>query len=148
MTKNCHSQKNLLIFIKYFLQTKSSLNHHVTIDKKRKKKGPTPFVQPPHPTPPTNNFMEFFSNPTFLPWESTKLFPPTPPKKQTFGLIPIPNEIHLFQSFKKELLWKGVEFIHPPLLTKKKPPFGKEFFSLTPCPLFLKLHLQLVILSV
>jgi len=48
-----------------------------------------------------------------------------PPKKQTFGLVPIPKVIHLSQSFKKTLLWKGVELPHPPLLTKKNP-FGKK----------------------
>ncbi len=70
-----------------------------------------------------------------------------PPKKQTFGLVPIPNKIHLSQSLKKQFLSKGVELIHPPFLTQKNP-FEKEKKFLIPRPLFLKLHLQLVILSI
>jgi hypothetical protein len=34
---------------------------------------------------------------------------------------PHPKKIHLSQSLKKTLLWKGVELPHPPLLTQKKP---------------------------
>jgi hypothetical protein len=46
-----------------------------------------------------------------------------PPKKQTFGLVPLPKKIHLSQSFKKKLFWKGVEFLVLP--SPKKNPFGK-----------------------
>jgi hypothetical protein len=49
-----------------------------------------------------------------------------PPKKQTFALVPIPKESHLSQSFKKYLLWKGVELPHPPPPHRKKNPFEKE----------------------
>jgi len=56
-----------------------------------------------------------------LPWRTTKLLLPMPPNKQPFGLIPIPKKIHLSQSLKKHLLWKGVELSHPPLFTQKKP---------------------------
>jgi hypothetical protein len=69
-----------------------------------------------------------------------------PLKKQTFVLVPIPKKIHLFQSVIKNLLWKGVELPHPS--SPKKNPFEKDFKKKTPCPLFLKLHLQLVILSI
>jgi len=30
-----------------------------------------------------------------------------PPKKQTLGLVPIPNKIHFSQSLKKKLLERG-----------------------------------------
>jgi hypothetical protein len=39
------------------------------------------------------------------------------PKKQTFALVPIPKKIHLFQSFKKNLI------LHS---SPQKDPFGKE----------------------
>jgi hypothetical protein len=68
-----------------------------------------------------------------------------PPKEQTLGLVPIPNIIHFSQSLKKKLFWKGVELIHPHFLTQKNP-FEKEKENSN--PLFLKLHLQLVILSI
>jgi hypothetical protein len=45
-------KKKILIFIKYFLEKKSSLSHHIT------KKNPTPFLQPSHPTPPKNNSLK------------------------------------------------------------------------------------------
>jgi len=44
-----------------------------------------------------------------------------PPKKQPFGLVSIPKTIHPSQSLENNLLWKGVELPHPPLLTQEKP---------------------------
>jgi hypothetical protein len=35
-----------------FFETKSSLSHHITKEKRIKQKIPIPFLQPPHPTPP------------------------------------------------------------------------------------------------
>jgi len=70
-----------------------------------------------------------------------------PPKKQTFGLLPLRKKIHLSQSFKKNLFWKGMEFPVLPSLPKKNP-FGKIKIKKTPHPLFLKPHLQVVILSI
>jgi hypothetical protein len=61
---------------------------------------------------------------------------------------PHPKKIHLSQSLKKTLLWKGVELPHPPLLTPKKPFCKRFFLKKTPHPHFVKLHLQLVILSI
>jgi len=57
-----------------------------------------------------------------------------PPKKQTFGLIPIPNKIHLSQSLKKIPLERGG--IDPS--SQKKTPFGKDFFFPNPSSPFLK----------
>jgi hypothetical protein len=49
-----HSPKKTLIFIKYFLEKKSSLNHHITKEIKTKKKHThlLPPNTPPHTTPP------------------------------------------------------------------------------------------------
>jgi hypothetical protein len=70
-----------------------------------------------------------------------------PPKKQTLGLIPIPNKIHFSQSLKKNSFGKGWNYPSS-LPHKKKTTNGEEKKFLMPCPLFLKLHLQLVILSI
>jgi hypothetical protein len=110
-----------LIFIKYFLEKKISLSHHTTKEKKTKEKYPFAFSKHPIPHHQKNNSLNYFLNPTFLPSKTTKPIFPMPPKKQTFGLIPIPKKIHLSQSLKKNLLWKGVELSHPPFLTQKQP---------------------------
>jgi hypothetical protein len=70
-----------------------------------------------------------------------------PPKKQTLGLVPIQNKIHFSQSLKKTPLERGGIYPSSPL-HQKQYPFGKEKKFLTPCPIFLKLHLQLKILSI
>jgi len=53
-----------------------------------------------------------------------------PPKKQTFEVVPIPKKIIFLNPFKKpleeNLLGKGWNYPHPPLLNKKKTPFEKE----------------------
>jgi hypothetical protein len=63
-----------------------------------------------------------------------------PPKKQPFGLVPIPKNIHLSQSLKKNLLEKGVELPHSPF-TQKKTLLKNKNKILALGPLFLKLHL-------
>jgi hypothetical protein len=93
-----------------------------------------------------------------IPWKIKEISPsylqnqlnfslPCHPRNKPFGLVPISNKIHFSQSIKKKLLWRGVELTYPRLFTQKKP-FWKRFFKKNPCPLFLKLHLQLVILSI
>jgi hypothetical protein len=63
-----------------------------------------------------------------IPWKIKK-FPPsylennqTSPshatQETTLSVSPHPKKIHLSQSLKKNLLWKGVELPHPPLLTQ------------------------------
>jgi hypothetical protein len=83
--------------------------------------------------------LNYFLNPTFLLWEITKLLPPMPPKKQTFGFVPIQKNIYLSQSLKKTSFEKGWNY---PILpsSPKKYPFEKEKKTfLTPHPpLFLK----------
>jgi hypothetical protein len=71
-----------------------------------------------------------------------------PLKKQTFVLIPIPKKNPLFQSLKKKppLERGGITPSSP--LHPKKNRFEKDLKKKTPFPLFLKLHLQLVILSI
>jgi hypothetical protein len=71
-----------------------------------------------------------------------------PPKKQPFGLVPIPKKIHLSQSLKEKppLERGGITPILPS--SQKKNPFEKEKEILTFRALFLKLHLQLVIFSI
>jgi hypothetical protein len=68
-------------------------------------------------------------------------------QETTFWVSPIPKTIHLSQSFKKKSFGKGWNY---PILpsSPKKIPFEKEKEILTLDPLFLKLHLQLVILSI
>jgi hypothetical protein len=101
--------------------------HYITISPKKKKKNqkkqiPIHFFQTPHPTPPKELFVgKLKKDPIFLFQKTTKLFLPMPPKNQPFGLIPIPKKIHLSQSLKRNLIWKGVELPHPPFLTQKKP---------------------------
>jgi hypothetical protein len=48
-----------------------------------------------------------------------------PPKKQTLGLVPIPNKIHFSQSLKKNSFGKGWNLSILPY-SPKKSPFGKE----------------------
>jgi hypothetical protein len=85
-------KKRNLIFIKYFLEKKSSLNHHITKEKKKKKKKyiSTLFLKPSYPTPPKN-----------IPWKIKEIPPsyidkelklPMPPKKQTFEISPHPKK--------------------------------------------------------
>jgi hypothetical protein len=50
-------KKMILICIKYFVENKSSLSHHIMKEKK-KKRTPTPFLQPPHPIPPKTDSLE------------------------------------------------------------------------------------------
>jgi hypothetical protein len=60
-----------------------------------------------------------------VPLETTKLLLPMPPKKQTFGSIPIPKKLYLFQSFKKiPPLERGG--ITPSSLHLNKNPFQKK----------------------
>jgi hypothetical protein len=127
---------------------KKSLNHHII-------KGiiiiiihPPPFRNHPIQHHQKNNFLKFLKNPIFLHWETTKLLPPMPPKKQTFGLVTIRKKITFLNPLRKTSFWKGVELPHLPLLTQKKPFWKRKRKLLTPCPLFLKLHLQLVILLI
>ncbi len=72
---------------------------------------------------------------TFLLWETTKLFLPISPKKQTFGLVPIPKKIHLSQSLKKK---PPLNLPHPPLLTQKKPFWKKRIKTPNPSSHFFK----------
>jgi hypothetical protein len=52
-------KKRLLTFIKYFLEKKSSLSHHVTKDKKREKKiVPPPLSNDPIPHHQKNNSLK------------------------------------------------------------------------------------------
>jgi hypothetical protein len=70
-----------LIFIKYFLEKKYSLSHHITKEKKTKKKYPCAFSKHPIPHHQKNNSLEKKFNPTFLPSKTTKLLPLMPPNK-------------------------------------------------------------------
>ncbi len=129
-------------FYKIFSWEKNFIKSLYHKRKKDKKKTPFAFSKHPIPHHQKNNSLEFFRNPTFLPSKTTKLLPPMPPKKQPFGLVPIPKKFHLSQSLKKNLLWKGVELHHSPLLTQKKPLWKRKTF-VTPRPLFWKLHFNL-----
>jgi hypothetical protein len=70
-----------------------------------------------------------------------------PPKKQPFELVPIPKEFTYPNPLKKSSFGKGWNY--PILLfSPKKNPFEKEKEILILHPLFLKLHLKLVIISI
>jgi hypothetical protein len=75
--------------------------------KKINKKYPPSFSKYPIPHHQKNKFLGKLKSPTFLPWKTTKLLPPMPPNKQTFGLVPIPLKNHLSQSLKKTSFGKG-----------------------------------------
>jgi hypothetical protein len=108
-------KKRILIFIKYFLEKKSSLSHHIT-----KENIPTPFFQLPHPTPPKKLFLRIFFK-SYLPTlKNNQTFPSHATQETTPWVSPHRKKNYLSQSHIKELLWKGVELSHPPL-TKKKP---------------------------
>ncbi len=133
-------QKKILLFIKYFLEKKIFIKspYHKK-EKKRKEKNPSVFSKHSITHHQKNNALNFLKNTTFLPWITTKLLPPMPPKKQPFGLIPIRQNIHLPQSLKKNLLWKrsGITPSSPP---HPKKPFWKVIFF-NPSSPFLKASL-------
>jgi hypothetical protein len=60
-----HAQEKTLVFIKKFLEKKSSLNHLILEKKKETKKNiPTPCLQQPHPPTPKKQFFENKKNPS------------------------------------------------------------------------------------
>ncbi len=109
---------------------------------KRKKKGiPPAFSNHPHPTPPKESFFgkKFKSHLHAL--KNNQISPSHATQETTLWVNPHPKKIHLPQSIKKNLLWKGVEL--PILLSSpKKTLLKKEKIKiLIPHSLFLKLHL-------
>ncbi len=127
MLKILHSQKKDINFYKIFSWEKifiKSPYHKRKIDKK--KQYPPPFSNHPIPHHQKTNSLEFFLNPTFLLWETTKLLLPMPPKKQTFGLDPIPKKIHLSQSLKKNPPFERGGITPSSPFHPKKNPFGKK----------------------
>jgi hypothetical protein len=128
--------------IKYFLKKKSSLNHHITKQKRPKKENPTPFLQQPHPTPPKLKI-------SHLPnLKNNQTSPSHATQETNLWVSPNPKRIQLFQSLKKNFFWKGVELPHPPLLTQKNTFLKNKIKFLIPHPVSLKLHLKFVILSI
>jgi hypothetical protein len=122
-----HSPKKILIFIKYFLEKKSSLSHHITKEKKTKKKHTHPL--PPHTLPHITK--------RIIPWKikkshlhaskkKTKPLLLMPPKKQPFGLVPIPKKFSYPNPLKETPFERGgitsSSPLHPkkPLLKKRK----------------------------
>jgi len=94
--------------------------------------------------------LKVFLNHTFLPCKTTKLLLPVPPKKQAFGLVPIQKQITYPNPVqnKPPLVRGGIIPSSPPTSPKQNSFEEKKKKTLTPCPFFLKLHLQFVILSI
>jgi hypothetical protein len=83
---------------------------------------------------------------TLLPWETTKLLLLMPPKKKPLEIVPIPKTKWPLPIPPKKTPVK-LGGITPSSLPHPKKTFLKKRFK-TRRPLFLKLHLQLIILSI
>ncbi len=94
--------------------------------KETKKNIPTTCLQPPHPSPSKQKFLENKKKPIFLPWETIKLSPPMPLKKQPLGLVPRPTKNNSFV--------KGWNYPVLPSSPKKKTLLEKKriFFPFHP----------------
>ncbi len=132
-------QKKILIFIKYFLEKKSSLSHHITKEKRTKGKK-THSLPPNTPSHTTKRIIPWKfikthllalknnqTSPSYATQETTLRVNPHPKKDSP---IPIP--------WKKPPLERGG--INPSSPSSpKKNPFEKEKIILTSRPFFLKL---------
>jgi hypothetical protein len=79
------------------------LNHHIAKEKRQEKKHTHPFFlnTPSHTTKRIIPWKIKKIPPSYLE-KQPKLLLPMPPKKQPFGLVPIPKTIHLSQSLRKK----------------------------------------------
>ncbi len=143
MLKYFHSQKIYIIFYKIFSWEKIFIEspYH-----KRK------YTHPLSPTTPSHNtktlFLRIFFKSHLPTLRNNQTFPFHATQETTLWISPHPQKNRLSQSHIKKLMWKRVELSHHALLAETKPFWKRKTKFLTPSPLFLKLHLQLLFFSI
>jgi len=129
-------KKMILICIKYFVENKSSVSHHIMKEKRKKNTHP---LSPTTPSHTTKNQIpwKIKKNSTLLPTKTTKLLLPMPLKNQPLEIVPSTKQNHFSHSHPKISFESGWNYSILPS-SPKNNAFEKKLLSHH--PFFLKLH--------